>query len=35
MVALKLVGNLGTFNNVGYGVAQSAEAATVTSPAET
>jgi hypothetical protein len=31
--ALKLVGNLGTFNSVGYGVPQAREAATVTTPA--
>ena len=31
--ALKLVGNLGTFNSVGYGVPQSTEAAVVTKPA--
>jgi hypothetical protein len=31
--ALKLVGNLGTFNSVGYGVPQAEEAATVTTPA--
>lgn len=31
--ALKLVGNLGTFNSVGYGVPHAAEAATVTTPA--
>jgi hypothetical protein len=30
--ALKLVGNLGTFNSVGYGVSQATEAATVTTP---
>jgi hypothetical protein len=30
---LKLLGNLGTFNSVGYGVPQPAEAATVTTPA--
>jgi hypothetical protein len=31
--ALKLVGNLGTFDSVGYGVPLAAEAATVTTPA--
>jgi hypothetical protein len=31
--ALKLVGNLGTFDSVGYGVPQAAEATTVTTPA--
>jgi hypothetical protein len=30
--ALKLIGNLGTFNSVGYGVPQLTEAAAVTSP---
>ncbi len=30
--ALKLLGNLGTFNSVGYGVPQGAEAATATTP---
>jgi hypothetical protein len=30
--ALKLVGNLGTFNSVGYGIPQATEAATVTTP---
>jgi hypothetical protein len=30
--ALKLVGNLGTFNSIGYGVPQATEAATVTTP---
>jgi hypothetical protein len=31
--ALKLAGNLGTFNSVGYGIPQASEAATVTTPA--
>lgn len=31
--ALKLLGNLGTFNSVGYGIPQATEAATVTGPA--
>lgn len=31
--ALKLVGNLGTFNSIGYGVPQPTEAATVVTPA--
>jgi hypothetical protein len=31
--ALKLIGNIGTFNSVGYGVPQAKEAATVTTPA--
>src|SRR5204863_2850339 len=31
--ALKLIGNLGTFNSVGYGVPQASEAAVVTKPA--
>ncbi len=30
--ALKLLGNLGTFNSVGYGIPQPTEAATVTGP---
>jgi hypothetical protein len=30
---LKLLGNLGTFNSVGYGIPQPAEAATATTPA--
>src|SRR5689334_13379793 len=30
---LKMIGNLGTFDSVGYGVPQASEAATVTTPA--
>ena len=31
--ALKLIGNVGTFDSIGYGVPQASEAATVTTPA--